>query len=202
VIVLVTGASATGKTTLAQSLAEHFGLPLFAKDRFKEMMFEAACPDGDYEERITREFSRLLGRMSMGCLEIALEQCVRAGVSSVFEANFDSRLFSPHLARLRSEHEFHVVQAHLSCRADMLLERYIRRETEDRHPGHGGLRFLEEDRAALLQGAAATNGPLILPEGDGELVAIDTTDFAAVDCGPLYAVVARRLERASGRQHD
>lgn len=39
-LVLVTGLPASGKTTLAQGLAAMLELPLIAKDRYKELLFD------------------------------------------------------------------------------------------------------------------------------------------------------------------
>lgn len=183
-IVLVSGPPGTGKTTLAGALSGRFRLPLFAKDRFKERMYDAACPDGDHA-RITPELSRLLGRCAMECLEAALETCVQTATSAVFEANFDARVFSARLAQLRERHAMQVVQAALRCRGDVLLDRVIARARTDRHPGHGGTR----DLAAIPGG---DDPPLPLQDGD-QVFAIDTTDLAAIDTGPLYACIAQRL---------
>jgi predicted kinase len=189
-VILVTGPACTGKTTLAAALSERFGLPRFSKDGFKERMYEAACPDGDYEVSMTLELSRLLGRCAMACLEAALEACVRAGTHAVFEANLDSAVFSPRLVRLREHHAMRVVQARLCCRGDVLLQRFIARERSgDRHPGHGGLRYLDTLRAVLVRGE---DDPLPLQSGDDVFV-IDTTELAAIDTGPLYACLSRQL---------
>jgi predicted kinase len=188
-MIFVTGFAATGKTTLALGLAEQFRLPLFHKDGFKEMMFDAACPDGDYENSITRETSHLLGRYSMGCLEIALDQCARGGVSAIFEANFDSRLFSPRIAAIRQRHPFRAVQVHLRCRSDVLFERFREREGTARHPGHGGLRHLDDFKAALTQN---NDDPLALEASD-DLVTLDTTNLATVNYDGLFELVQQQL---------
>lgn len=39
-LIIVTGFPATGKTTLAKKLSEHFSLPLVYVDELKEMMFD------------------------------------------------------------------------------------------------------------------------------------------------------------------
>lgn len=188
-IVFVTGPACTGKTTLAHSISERFGLPVFHKDAFKEMMFDVICPDGDYEIHLTREMSQLLGRYSLGCLEIALEQCVRNGVSAIFEANFDSRLFSPRIAAIRRKYPFRALQAHLRCRGDVLRERFVRREHSDRHTGHGGMRHLKDLELALLRGS---DDPLVL-DADDDIVRIDTTHLAEVNHCLLFELVTERL---------
>ncbi|MEJ0098294.1 MAG: AAA family ATPase [Pseudomonadota bacterium] len=44
--VLVTGLPATGKTTLANTLAKRYAVPLLAKDAFKERLLDASGPRG------------------------------------------------------------------------------------------------------------------------------------------------------------
>lgn len=193
--ILIAGPPCTGKTTLARALADRFHLPLFHKDGFKERMYDAACPDGEYEEVVTREFSRLLEQFSMEGLELSMEQCARCGISAIFESNFDSRLFSPRLSALRRRYPFSAVQANLRCRGDILLERFVARENSDRrHPGHCGLRHLDDLSRKLLAGAAE---PLRMEPGD-TLIEINTTDLKAVNYMPLVEAISGRLFQRAG----
>jgi len=60
-LVLVTGPPASGKTSLAQPLARHLGLPLLGKDTIKEVLFDS-LGTGD------RAWSRRLGAASYAVL--------------------------------------------------------------------------------------------------------------------------------------
>jgi chloramphenicol 3-O-phosphotransferase len=210
-IIIVTGPTCSGKTTLARALSERFCLPLFHKDGFKEVMFDLALPAVNpiSEVGITRDFSQLLGRFSLGCLEVALQQCARSGICAVFEANFDSALFSPRLSAIRQSHPFRVVQAHLrsagigqddGVRETALLARFSARERTDRHPGHGAWRQnfvgtasgLPEDFGRELLRLHEGDKPLITEPGD-DLIEIDTADFASVNFGVLFEIVEQRL---------
>ncbi len=169
-LVIVTGPPCTGKTTLGRRIAQEFGLPFFYKDGFKERMYDAAAEHSGSPD-IPRELSRLLGRFSMDSLLFVAESMLAARQSLILEANFDNRLFSPRLADLRARYEFHVAQIQLKADGQTLLERFIRREQEDRHQGHQGLRHLEEAKPILLRGEQE---PLTI---EGDLLTLDTTDF-------------------------
>ena len=106
----------------------------------------------------------------------------------MFDARIDACVFSPHLARLRERHAVHVVQAALRCRGDVLLDRFLAR-ARDRHPVNSGVQLHAALETALRRGE---DDPLTL-RADDDVIAIDTTDLAAVDTGPLHACIARRL---------
>ena len=149
ILIIITGPSCTGKTTLGRRIAQEFGLPFFYKDGFKERMYDAVTEISGTND-IPRDLSRLLGRFSMDSLLFVAETMLAARQSLILEANFDSRLFSPRLALLKPRYDFHVVQIQLKADGPILLERFIRREQTDRHPGHQGMACLEEMKAFLL----------------------------------------------------
>jgi predicted kinase len=52
-LVVVTGASGSGKSTIAQDLASELGLPLLAKDDVKEALFDTlGVGDRDWSRRL------------------------------------------------------------------------------------------------------------------------------------------------------
>src|SRR5262249_25731389 len=106
-LIIISGPSCTGKTVLASRLARDFGLPLSCKEPFKEMMYDRAAPP-EGPQAIPRDFSRLLGRMSIECLRITLEALLPCGVSLIIESPLDRALFSPLLNQFRERCEFRV----------------------------------------------------------------------------------------------
>lgn len=168
-VVVVTGRSATGKTTLARELARRTGLPLLVKDDFKEAMYESLCPDGEWE-RIDIETSNMLGRLSVRAVTVAMTSLVRAGQSVIVESNFSRELFSPVLQELLTQFPVRFCQIHTVCPGSVRAARFEAREMSgERHPGHNGWRHF--GRLPSLHNEAYDE-PMDLP--NGETIRVDT----------------------------
>ncbi len=164
-LVIVTGAPGSGKTTIARSLAEELSLPLLAKDDIKEALFDA-LGTGD------REHSRMLGRATYEVLVAVTRRLLDSGVSCILESNFT------HADSLRSLAPVRIVQIFCTAPVDVIVERYSLRS---RHPGHLDAEIVPELRERL---AAGEWQPLDL---DGKLITLDTS--TPVDVRSLAATV-------------
>jgi predicted kinase len=164
-LVVVTGPPATGKTTVATTLARELGLPLVAKDAIKERLYEEVGT-GD------REWSRRLGRATYALMFDWLAEELRCGRPAIVESNFTPAA-APAFVALPGHRPLR-----LFCTAprDVVIERYAARA---RHEGHLDGVVLEELRAGQHEEQWSV---LPLP---GDLVEID---IAADD---LDAVVER-----------
>src|SRR4051794_27100966 len=80
-LVIVSGAPATGKTTLAPLLAERLRLPMLAKDWLRQIMYEAF-------DAHTREQSRALLGPGFKIYLGLISQLLRSGIGVVAECNF------------------------------------------------------------------------------------------------------------------
>jgi predicted kinase len=171
-LVVVTGMPAAGKTTLAESLSRSLGVPLIAKDRIKERLYETLGVGDD-------EWSDRLGRAAFELLFDAASLLVGAGHSVVVEANFYRGLAEP---RLRELPEHRLVQIHCTAPLDVLLTRYRNRP---RHAGHR-----DREKVGLLPERleSGAHEPLDLP---GELIRVDTSQ--PVDTAAIAARLGRQL---------
>lgn len=181
-LVVITGAPCTGKTTLGQRLAERFALPLLSKDGIKEILFDTLGWSD-------REWSRRLGGASMALLFAFAEAQVRAGRSAIVEANFSRGYDTPRFVDLRARHAFRTLQIVCAAPPDVVVKRYMARwEAGARHPGHVESGQRDELAAAL---GDERYGAL---EIGGAVVTLDTADLGAISYDEVFAAVARACE--------
>jgi len=168
--VLVSGAPAAGKTTLARALAPLLGLSLIAKDDIKETLFDAlGGPPGDLA------WSRKVGAAAMETLWRLAERSAGA----ILEANF-----RPHSAYERGRLEqlrAQIVEVNCWCPPELLMRRFHDR-AKTAHPAHG-LTDLS------LEMVTEFDRPVAI----GDVIQVDTS--RPVDVQAIAAEVTRLLGR-------
>lgn len=180
-LILITGAPATGKTTIAKALAQRTGLPLISKDDIKELLFDTIGWSD-------RAWSRKLGVATYGIMYYILAAHLNARKSLILESDFRPAFDVPKLRELKAQFQFESLTIHCTTEATVLLERFKERLTSgQRHPGHVD----EENYGQFTTETLAKDfGPL---EISGEAYEVDTTDFAQVDLEQLGQKVAHFL---------
>jgi predicted kinase len=129
-LLIVTGASGAGKTTLARKLAHALALPLASRDAIKERLFDTL---GTHDH----SWSRQLGQASYPLLYYALELLLAARASCIVESNFDPRWATGQLLELRRRHPFQALQIICTVHPSERLVRTLGRTLSGaRHPGH------------------------------------------------------------------
>jgi len=181
-VIIVTGAPATGKTTLGRRIAHDLGWPFFHKDGIKEALFDT-LGWGD------REWSKRLGHAAMVLLFYFVEAQLQAGRSLVVEANFNPAFDTARFLALRQQYPFEPLQ--IVCETDgaTLRGRYrARAASSERHPGHvDGVLANEFDFDDLCRKHAAL-------DIGGRVVRVDTSDFDASDHAGVLNGIREALE--------
>lgn len=131
-IIIVSGASATGKTYLAERIAKSKSMPLISKDKIKEELFES-------ETRTTHDFYWYEKR-SKQIFYQRINQAIKADHSFVIEGDLiasDKKRLHSMLVEPDKVFEFY-------CWANSLtrIKRFIaRNESGNRHKGHRDRRW-------------------------------------------------------------
>ncbi|HEY3218722.1 MAG TPA: AAA family ATPase [Candidatus Limnocylindria bacterium] len=172
-LVVVGGAPATGKTTLAVALGDALGLPVITKDDIKESIAEP-FPTGD------REWSRRLGQSAYAVLWTVARRILSAGGGLVLESNF-TRMNSQ--AALREVATL-APAALVLCRTtdEIRRRRFAERAARGRHRVHID--------TAILGEWVVDDAEFLVDIGTPRLI-VDTADGYAPDLARIVAFVER-----------
>ena len=181
-LVLITGAPCTGKTTIAQHLANEFHLPFIHKDGIKERLFDRLGWKDD------RQWSKLLSLASYDLLYYFIDAQLKTGHSLVAEANFKAGIDRQQILDLQTRYTF--IPFQIFCYADpqILIQRFVERgNSAERHQGHIDQIMVADIRTSLLMNEYR---PL---EVGGQLLEIDTTELFSLDYTPVTTALAQAM---------
>jgi predicted kinase len=143
-LVIVSGAPGTGKTTLARRLANDLKLTLLSKDQIKESLADAL---GNPE---TVAASSILGVGAYAAMYAMARTLLVSGVGVVVESNFRRGRSESEIVAVGIETDVRVV--HCAAEAAAIDERYDDR-APGRHPAHLDAARHEDVMRDLLDGA-------------------------------------------------
>lgn len=182
ILIIISGFSGTGKTTLARKIGREFSLPVIGRDDFKESLYDSL----GYSDR---DWSKKLGFASYKLLYLATEKLLDAGNSVIIESNFKVKTDTDKLQKTKDKHQCFLFQIHCHTDISLALERFKKRaESGTRHPGHADASIYDEMERNLNKG-----GYEILNVCDRTLK-IDTTNFEKIDYGSIFSVIRDYLE--------
>jgi predicted kinase len=127
-LVIVSGASASGKTDLAEQLRDALDYPLLAKDDFKETLMDVWPPQN-------RKESERIGQAAWPILFTAARALIGRVPGLIFEANFQKPFGEEGVLPLLPNSDPYLIYCHASREATIAR---IEARTDDpnRHPGH------------------------------------------------------------------
>lgn len=181
-LILLNGLPASGKSTFGRKLSQRLGIPLIAKDDFKELL-------GEQLGQLNVETSKLYGKVAYDLLIKTIETVLSSGGSCIVDSIFrqeDEEVFNEILKRHRAT----PIQIQFTCDGETLFQRFVRRFVSgERHPVHLehylGTDFIRE---RLLCGK---NYELVFTP---VFLQIDTTDIKNVDWQNCVEVVEERFK--------
>ena len=129
-LVVISGAPASGKTTISRRLETDLAIPLIAKDDIKELLFDR-LPQHD------RGWSTIQGRMAITMMYAGARELLQAGYHVMVESSFNRDFSVDEINRLVQETGADIVEVHCRLSHELRQQRWTKRtESGHRHPGH------------------------------------------------------------------
>ena len=186
-LVIVSGSSASGKSSIARELAAEMGLASLALDDVKEGLFDSlGLPKDEAEsERLDIAAYLLIDRLGRRILE--------GGVGLVVEGNFwrgrAELTLGPLVARSRA------AIVHCQIAPEAMVKR-IKKRVEGKKPRHPGHRDVEPDREFIKSledpdGFVAARKDVEPPNVEAPIMRLDTTKDHNPDIGPIVEWVKK-----------
>jgi predicted kinase len=130
-IIMVSGAPACGKSTLASALAQILGFPLLTKDTIKESLFDSLGSHLSGNVSSAAELSSLLSRAAIDLFWSLAPYCPEV----ILEANFRPK--DPHERERFTALEGRKLEVYCHCSPEEAARRFRERATTARHhPAH------------------------------------------------------------------
>ena len=198
--ILVTGIPASGKSTIADFLAETLKLPVISKDRIKELMYDVIGFQ-------SRDEKVKLGIASMDIMYYMAEQLMRNDLPFILENNFEN-MSKAGLMEILDKYSYDAITVTLTGDYCKIYQRFLERNSSpDRHRGHVVNdcypEINEEKIISQISYENFVNG--ITSRGmdrfaaNGPHIILDTTDFTKVDQNALlHSIINCRDELLHG----
>lgn len=180
--ILITGIPASGKSTIAEALAEHLGLPVISKDKIKELLYDTVgfC---------SREEKVRLGIASMNIMYYMAEQLMKRKQPFILENNFEN-ISKEGLLAILEKYSYKAITVTLTGDYEKIYQRFLKRNNSpDRHRGHVVNdcypEKIQNNPVMPVSYESFVNG--IINRGmdqflaNGPHIILDTTDFNLID---------------------
>ena len=180
-LIIVSGFSCAGKTTLAREIGKKLSLPVFGRDDFKESLFDSL----GYCDRL---WSKKVGIASYKLLYLVADKTLASGNSVIVESNFKINSDTEKLRNIKDRYQCCLLQIHCHVEISLALSRFKHRaRSDERHPGHVDYLNYDEMEFNFKQG-----GYEILDICNAT-IKVDTTDFDSIDYDDIFNQIQNYL---------
>jgi predicted kinase len=173
-LIIISGPSCTGKTTLAKKISAKFSIPFITKDSLKESLFN----DLNWSDR---QWSKKVGFASYNIIHYFLDSILSIDHSFMVESNFKPEFETKPMLDLITKYHCRPIQIMCQCDGKILFDRFKKRaESGLRHPGHCDTTNYSEFKDILLKGKSE---PMDI---GGEIAVFDSTDLNNLDYKDVF----------------
>ena len=128
-LIIIAGMPASGKTTIAKKISDHFGFPILEKDAIKEELFDT-IGFKNYQEKCMHDIAA--NAVLLRCTEALIQSNTSAIIVNNFRTEMQGRL-----QKVIDEYKCNAVVVFLNGDSDVLYQRYVERDNKHlRHLGH------------------------------------------------------------------
>lgn len=193
--ILMAGMPASGKSTMAKTIAEKWKLPVISKDSIKEYLYDNI----GFQSR-TEKVN--LGIASLEIMYYVAEQLMKAGQPFILENNFENSSECG-IKTLLKKYQYSALTITLTGDYKEIYRRFHERDiSSDRHRGHvvndcfpeKKEHSPEEIKAASISYEAYVNSLKQRGFDDffvgNKQIKVDTTDFSKIDMEELFSQIA------------
>ncbi len=181
-IILIAGASASGKSRYAKHLENTINLPVLCKDTIKEVLHDGLCYDAS-----TVEKTQFYGACAYKLLFYFAECLMKTGMDFVMESNFTNDGKEPILSLLK-KYDYDSITIFFDAPLQILHQRFLNREnTEERHIGLSKGIYLDFETYRRVAEKQTTF------DLGGRKLSVDVTDLSRVDYAAIDDVIRNFL---------
>lgn len=183
-LIVIAGASTTGKSTLANRLSKDLDIPSFQRDAYKERLYDelGSVPS-------LKQYAQI-NTASMQQLFSTIQDAVANDKDLIIESNF---LYSQHNEiKKYITNDANVIEIFCRARGPIILKRYTERwKSGERHRGHRDYLWRPIVAIESLGLIHLRYKPLRL---SNQTMVVDTSNFSKVDYSSIYEYIKKRLK--------
>lgn len=186
ILIVIAGMPATGKTTYGNQISRELGIPIFSKDKFKEVIYDSL-----HQDKLEYEQKRKIGVTSYSVLYAVCEEMMKIGMAFIIESNFTSNS-SIQIQELIEKYHYKCIVIKFDADMRILHERFLEREKRiERHPGLVA-EGVFDDFEKFKEVSSKAKGFKM----NEEEILVDTSDFSKVKFEEIIEIIKEKIKKS------